>query len=236
MVSEKTLKVSIIIPVFNEVASISTVIKRVRAVALPEGLSRETIVVDDGSTDGSFEVISEEADKSEGDLLSLRLAQNSGKGRAIRAGLAHATGDFILIQDADLEYDPEQHPKLLAPLLSGEAQVVYGSRFLGSIQGMRFINRLANRILSKMASLLYSAHITDEATGLKAFRAEVLQGLSLVCERFEFCPEVTAKLLRRGILIKEVPISYVGRSTAQGKKIGWWDGVVAAWTLLRYRF
>jgi dolichol-phosphate mannosyltransferase len=226
------LKVSVIVPVFNEVASISTVILKIRKVVLPPDLQQEIIVVDDGSTDGSFEALS--AQPQEGVLL-LRLTQNSGKGFAIRAGLAKASGDFVLIQDADLEYDPNQHMSLLAPLLSGEAEAVYGSRFLGSIRGMQPANYLANKILSGMASLLFGATITDEATGLKAFRRELLQGLSLQCKRFEFCPEVTAKLLRQKIFIKEVPIAYEGRSTAQGKKIRWWDGVIAAYTLLRYR-
>jgi dolichol-phosphate mannosyltransferase len=226
------LKVSVIVPVFNEVASISTVILKIKKGILPPDLQQEIIVVDDGSTDGSFEAIS--AQQHEGVLL-LRLTQNAGKGFAIRAGLAKASGDFVIIQDADLEYDPNQHILLLAPLLSGEAEVVYGSRFLGSIRGMQPANYLANKILSGMASLLFGAKITDEATGLKAFRRELLQSLSLQCERFEFCPEVTAKLLRKKIFIKEVPIDYEGRSTAQGKKIRWWDGVIAAYTLLRYR-
>jgi dolichol-phosphate mannosyltransferase len=227
------LKVSVIVPVFNEVASIAAVIEKVRKVALPPNLQQEIIVVDDGSTDGSFEALA--AQPYEGVLL-LRLTQNSGKGFAIREGLAKASGEFVIIQDADLEYDPKQHTLLLSPLLSGEAQAVYGSRFLGSIRGMQPANYIANKILSGMASLLYGARITDEATGLKGFCTKVLRDLDLQCERFEFCPEVTAKLLRKKIFIKEVPITYEGRSTAQGKKIRWWDGVIAAYTLLRYRF
>lgn len=225
------MKVSVIVPVFNELASISAVIEKIRKVALPTGVHQEIIVVDDGSTDGSFEAA---ATQSYEGVLVLRLTQNSGKGFAIRAGLAKASGDFVIIQDADLEYDPAQHTLVLTPLLAGEAQAVYGSRFLGSIRGMQPANYIANKILSGMASLLFNAKITDEATGLKAFHTELLRGLDLQCERFEFCPEVTAKLLRKKIFIKEVPITYEGRSTAQGKKIRWWDGVIAAYTLLRY--
>lgn len=228
------MKITVLIPVFNEVNSIAEVIVRVRGAWLPEGVTREIIVVDDGSTDGSAEALTPLLAGAK-DLILHRLPRNSGKGRAIRAGLALATGDFILIQDADLEYDPAQHYKLLLPLLEGRARVVYGSRFLGSIQGMRLPHRVANLFLSFLARTLFGAPITDEATGLKAFEASLLRSLSLRCRRFEFCPEVTAKLLRRNIPILEVPIDYVARSTAQGKKIRWWDGLIAAYTLLRYR-
>lgn len=230
------MKLSVLIPVFNELASIGALLARVRAAPLPPGVAREILVIDDGSTDGSGEALAEIAGRAPGELRLLRLSKNAGKGRALRAGIAAATGDLILIQDADLEYDPAQHEHLLGPLLAGKAEAVYGSRFLGSIRGMRPLNRAANLFLSWMARTLYGGEVTDEATGLKAFRAEVLRDLDLQCTRFEFCPEVTAKLLRRRHRLLEVPIAYEGRSVAQGKKIRWWDGLHAIWTLLRYRF
>jgi glycosyltransferase involved in cell wall biosynthesis len=161
---------------------------------------------------------------------------NEGKGAAIRTGLELATGDIVVIQDADLEYDPAQLPEVVAPIVRGEADVVYGSRFRGSITGMRLANRVANRLLTWAANLLYGAGITDEATCYKAFRADLIRALPLRCRRFEFCPEVTARVRRRGVRIYEVPIRYAGRTAAGGKKIRWTDGLSALWTLVRYRF
>ena len=161
--------------------------------------------------------------------------ENRGKGAAIRTALAHATGDAVIIQDADLEYDPAEIPRLLEPVDRGLADVVYGSRFLGSIEGMKWSHWLANRILTLTVNVLYRARLTDEATGYKLFRTQVLAGLRLRCRRFEFCPEVTAKLLKRGFAIHELPIrSYVARHL--DKKIEWRDGFAAFWVLLRERF
>ncbi|MBP6965748.1 MAG: glycosyltransferase family 2 protein [Armatimonadetes bacterium] len=233
----KTL--SVIIPAYNECDTIEEAVARVRR----SPVVKEIIVVDDFSADGTRELLQSISDPSicaaEGQgEVPVRLVlheRNMGKGMAIRTALAHVTGDVVIIQDADLEYDPDDYPAMIAPILSGEADVVYGSRFLSSRPRMRPANYIANRVLALAASTLFGARITDEATCYKAFRAGVIQGIPLTCRRFEFCPEVTAKVLRRGIRIVEVPIRYEARTAAEGKKIGWWDGVVALWTLLKYR-
>jgi len=234
------MKLSVIVPVFNERANIEEVIRRVKAVELPDGLEREIVVVDDGSTDGTTEIL----ERYRGDeVIKVHLSgENFGKGTAIRVGIGYAAGDVILIQDADLEYDPADYPALLRPILDGAATVVYGSRFRGRYEGlrappgMRFPNWLINKILKWEANLLYRAGITDEATAYKVFCADVLKTLDLRASRFEFCPEVTAKVCRAGQRIHEVPITYQARSVAEGKKIRWQDGVHAVWTLLKYRF
>ena len=223
-----------IIPVYNEAPYIREVIDRVRRAALPEGVAREVIVVDDGSTDGTAAALAAmDADPS---LRVLHSAVNGGKGTAIRSGIASAFGDIVLIQDADLEYDPEDHAALIAPIRDGRAAVVYGSRFLGSISDMRLANRIANLLLRWAVNLMYGSRLTDEATAYKAFRADVLREMRFSARRFEWCPEVTAKTLRRGHRIVEVPVRYRARSLAQGKKIRWWDLFHALWTLVRYRF
>lgn len=224
------MKLSVIIPVYNEKANIAAVIDAVKAIDLP----KEIIVVDDGSTDGTSEVLEHYKDDETIRVHSSVL--NFGKGTAIRVGLKYATGDVIVIQDADLEYDPQQIPDLVGPIERGEADVVYGSRFRGSIEGMKFANWLANRILILAANILYRAGITDEATCYKAFRADLMKSLPLRCTRFEFCPEVTAKLRKRGVKIHEIPIHYAGRTAAEGKKVNWKDGFEALWTLVKYRF
>ncbi len=161
---------------------------------------------------------------------------NRGKGAAIRTGLASASGDIVLVQDADLEYDPEDYPAMVGPIIEGSADVVYGSRFKGTRENMALKNWLANKILAWAASALFFRRVTDEATCYKAFRADVLRSFDLKCERFEFCPEVTAKTLRRGYRLVEVPIRYRARTVEAGKKIRATDGLEAVWTLLRYRF
>ena len=224
-------RVSIVIPVYNEAPYVQAVLDAVRTAALPAGVEREIVCVNDGSSDGTRAIL----DAYGQGIVVHHLPANGGKGIAIRCALAHATGDVVLIQDADLEYDPADYALLLAPILDGRAPVVYGSRFLGECRGMRWPNRLVNAVLAWLVRVLYGQPITDEATCYKAFRADVLRDLDLRCERFEFCPEVTAKLSRRGHRIAEVPIRYRARTTNQGKKIRWTDAVVAAWTLLRYR-
>jgi len=224
------LRLSILIPCYNEADHIVRVLEAVEAVDIP----KEIVVVNDGSSDNTAEVL-EECSRDHS-IVVHSLPVNSGKGAAIRAGLQLVTGDIVIIQDADLEYDPQQIPGVIKPIVEGEADVVYGSRFRGSIGGMRLANRIANRVLTLTVNMLYRAHITDEATCYKAFRTDVIKGIPLNCMKFEFCPEVTAKLLKRGFAIHEVPIRYVGRTTSQGKKIRWTDAFSAIWTLLKYRF
>jgi len=224
------VKLSIIIPVYNEKANIAAVIDAVKTVDLP----KEIIVVDDGSTDGTSEIL--ESYKDDETIRIHSSVLNFGKGTAIRVGLKYVTGDIVVIQDADLEYDPQQIPELIKPIAEDKADVVYGSRFKGSIKGMKFANWLANRILVIAANVLYRAGISDEATCYKAFRADIIKSLQLKCTRFEFCPEVTAKVRKRGIPIHEIPIHYTGRTVAEGKKVTWKDGFEAIWVLIKYRF
>jgi dolichol-phosphate mannosyltransferase len=230
----KSMKVSIIIPVYNEFRTFEQVLEGVRRAPLPPGCEKEIVVVDDGSTDGTSQICGHHA--RTGLVVGCRRENNSGKGTALRAGIAIASGDIILIQDGDLEYDPHDYARLIEPILKGEASVVYGSRFRGKAVGMAWRHRLANHLLATMANLLFNAQITDEATAYKAFRASLLREISLECERFEFCPEVTAKLRRLDHHIHEVPISYNARGIGEGKKIRLVDGIEAVWTLLKYRF
>ncbi len=228
------MKISIIIPVYNEFHTFPLVLRRVLEARLPAGCTKEVIVIDDGSTDGTGPLLREHA--SSGAVIAHHSAQNLGKGSALRTGIRHASGDVVLIQDGDLEYDPADYLRILEPIVSGNADIVYGSRFLGRPVGMAPLNRFANLVLTLTANALYRAGITDEATAYKAFRLSVLRTVRLDCQRFEFCPEVTAKFSRLGYRIAEVPISYNGRGIAEGKKIRARDGLHAMWTLVRYRF
>jgi dolichol-phosphate mannosyltransferase len=226
------VKVSIIMPIYNESPTFEQVLARVRAADMPRGCEKEIVVIDDGSTDGTAEILKNHA----GAIVTHRCARNSGKGTAIRIGIEQLTGDIAVIQDGDLEYDPDDYLRILQPIVDGEADVVYGSRFLGQTPSMAARNLLANRILTRAANLLYGAGITDEATAYKAFRTSILRSIPLKCRRFEFCPEVTAKICRLGHRIHEVPISYHARGIADGKKIRARDGLEALWTLIRHRF
>ncbi|RMG43998.1 MAG: glycosyltransferase family 2 protein [Acidobacteria bacterium] len=226
-------RLSIIVPIYNESLNIDRVVARIQSAPLPEGVEKEIILVDDGSNDGTSEKL--EKYKGVENITVHHAMLNFGKGTAIRVGIRYATGDLILIQDGDMEYDPNDYPKLIQPILDGRAHVVYGSRFLGSIRNMRWPNFLANKILTLAVNVLFGGHITDEATAYKVFRADVLRQMNLRATRFEFCPEVTAKVLRAGYRIHEVPITYHGRSVEEGKKIRWYDGVIALLTLFRYR-
>lgn len=211
---------------YNEVKTVLETINRVKAV----DIDKEIIIVDDYSTDGTREILF----PIEGIKLLLH-EKNMGKGMAIRTAIKEITGDITIIQDADLEYNPQDYYKIIEPIVNNDADVVYGSRFLLGKPKMNPANYLANRILAISANILFAANITDEATCYKAFRSDILKSIKLNCMRFEFCPEVTAKVRRKGIKIEEVPINYTFRTIEQGKKINWWDGVVAIWTLLKYR-
>ena len=228
------MKISIIIPVYNEFRTFAQVLDRVRQAALPEGCSKEIVVIDDGSTDGTTQLLGDHS--RAGIIRGHHLESNSGKGTAIRAGIAMASGDVVLIQDGDLEYDPNDYARILEPIIRGEADVVYGSRFLLGAQNMAMKYRLANRFLTFATNLLYHAELTDEATAYKAFRATIFNEMRLRCRRFEFCPEITAKLRRLHYNIAEVPISYNPRGIAEGKKIRLIDGLEALWALFKYRF
>ncbi len=224
---------SVIIPVYNEERLVGQLLDRVLSVDL-DSIEKEIIVVDDGSTDSTPRILQRYA--ADPRFRVHRCPTNAGKGAACRIGLSYVTGDAVIFQDADLEYDPKFYPDLLAPMIHDGARVVYGSRFRGQIEGMRFVNRLANLILRVAANVLFQADITDEATGFKLLHADVLRGMKLSSKRFDLCPEITARVRRAGYRIREVPIRYVARSHVDGKKIRWQDGFHAIWTLLKYRF
>jgi glycosyltransferase involved in cell wall biosynthesis len=224
------MKLSIIIPIYNEAELLETVLANVRA-AIP--FDHELILVDDHSTDGTREILKLEEKKP--DTVVVHHDKNQGKGAAIRTGLKYANGDIIIVQDADMEYDPRDIPRVIQPILDGKTNVAYGSRFLGNVEKMRLPNFVANKILAGLVTILYFQHITDEATAYKAFRKETIKSIDLKCKRFEFCPEVTARVIRKGEKIIEVPVVFTARTFEEGKKIGWRDFIVAVWTLLKYR-
>ena len=227
------MKLSVIVPAYNEEETIDEIINRVRAVDLGD-VDLEMVIVDDASTDGTPERL--KTYRGEAGITVLRHDSNRGKGAAIRTGLDSASGDLVVIQDADLEYDPNDYPRLIKPIIDGDADVVFGSRFAGSVQNMRYINVVANKVLAWAATLLFGKRITDEATCYKVLATDTLRSFDLQCERFEFCPEVTAKTLRRGYRLVEVPITFRARTIETGKKIRTRDGLEAIWTLLRFRF
>lgn len=223
------MKLSIIIPIYNEEKLLPEVLKRVRALEL----DKELILVDDCSHDGTRDILAEE--EKHPDTKVLYHERNIGKGGAIRTGLEHFTGDIVIIQDADLEYRPEEIPGIIKYIENGEEEIVYGSRFMGSVKGMRLPNRVANWLLPQIVKILYGQKLTDEATAYKAFRAHIIREVDLECTGFEFCPEITAKVIRKGYKIKEVPITFVARTFCEGKKIGWRDFIIAVKTLWKYR-
>lgn len=210
---------------------IREVMRRIRTLTF----RKQLILVDDGSSDATQTILmTEEAPHD--DTIVLRHDLNQGKGSAIRTGLAHATGDIVLIQDADLEYRPEELPALIEPIVQGRSRVVYGSRFKGTVRKMRLPNRVANWLLAWIVSILYGQRITDEATAYKVFHKKVIDAVELKCHRFEFCPEVTAKLMRNGERILELPVSFEARTPEEGKKIGWRDFITAVRVLIQCRF
>ncbi len=223
--------ISVIIPAFNEEQTIEQVVKAVSS--LP--IEKQLIVVNDGSTDGTYKVVEEL--RATYELTVVHCQENRGKGFAIRSGLPHVKGEVVVIQDADMELTPADLSTVVKPFEKQNVQVVYGSRFLNGQGNASLQNFIANRILATYTNLLYGCRITDESTGYKAFSTELITRLNLTCEGFEFCPEVTAKILRAGYCIYEVPVSYFPRTKKQGKKLRFWsDGFFAAWTLLKYRF
>ena len=231
------MRLSILIPAYHEEKTIAEVLDKVASIDTSAlGFDKEIIVCDDGSRDGTSTEITRMQERIPG-LKLIRHPDNRGKGAAIRTALTQASGDYILIQDADLEYEVSDYPAILEAVRRG-ADVVYGSRFLRRSypEGMHPANFLANKLLTTTANLLYGHGITDEATCFKVIRADLLRALDLECERFEFCPEVTAKLGKRRVKIVEVPIAYHARDVRSGKKVRWTDGVQALWVLLKHRF
>jgi dolichol-phosphate mannosyltransferase len=230
------MRLSILIPAYHEEATIAEVLRRVASVdTAAQGFEKEIIVCNDGSRDGTAAEI-ERVMVDHPEIVLVSHEQNRGKGAAIRTALKHATGDYVLIQDADLEYEVTDYPAMLEALRKG-AEVVYGSRFLAKRypEGMHPANFVANRLLTLTANVLYGHGITDEATCFKVFRTDLIRSLDLECERFEFCPEVTAKLGKRKVRIVEVPVGYHARSEKDGKKVRWTDGVEAIWVLVKHR-
>ncbi len=228
-------KLSVVIPAYNELATVEDLLGRVAAAPVPEGLELEIVVVDDGSTDGTRKLLRELEAKGDPPFRLFEQPENRGKGAALQTGFEQATGDIVLIQDADLEYDPQDYPVLLQPILDGKADVVYGSRFLGGPHRVLFFwHYVGNRVLTTLSNMFTDLNLSDMETCYKVFRAEVLQGMELTSKRFGIEPELTARVARAKARIYEVPISYHGRTYAEGKKIGWRDGVSAIWSILRY--
>lgn len=229
------MKLSIVIPCKNEAQTLPLILEQALSIDLP-GIERQIIVVDDGSTDESLAVARRWQARRPGEIDVVALPTNLGKGGALRAGFEKVTGDVVLIQDADVEYSPADYPNLIAPFADPKVEVVYGSRILGGSN--RSYNRYywGGRLVTLVANILYGARLTDEPTGYKLFRKSLLDQLALESNGFEFCAEVTARVLKRGVAIVEVPISYRPRSFEEGKKIRWRDGLIAVATLLRLRF
>jgi glycosyltransferase involved in cell wall biosynthesis len=225
------MKVSVVIPAFNEIDTISEIIKRVKDVEIAD----EIVVVDDGSTDGTREFLM--GKDGHGVIRTIFHERNQGKGSAVVTGVQNASGDLIIIQDADLEYDPRDYPALLVPIYEGLSDVVFGSRFLGGPRRpVMFWHMVANKMLTFMTNILYDTILTDMETGYKVFRREVFQGINIKAKRFDFEPEFTAKILKRKVRIFEVPIRFNPRDYHEGKKIGLKDAFEAIWTLIKYRF
>jgi dolichol-phosphate mannosyltransferase len=230
--ASKKPALSVLMPVYNERATLCDLLERIRAVPV----SKEILLVDDASDDGTRELIRTEIEGKFPEVRVFYHEGNLGKGAALRTIIPQARGEYCIVQDGDLEYNPEDYVPILDAFTAQNADAVYGSRFLHGWPPMRIANRLVNKLLAWMVRFFFRIPMTDEATCYKAFRTDILQSLPLTCRRFEFCPEVTAKAIRRGCRIVEVPIRYAARSMAEGKKIRWTDGVAAIWTLIKFRF
>jgi glycosyltransferase involved in cell wall biosynthesis len=230
------IRLSVVIPAYNEKATIEKLLARVAAAPLPPGVGLEMVVVDDGSRDGTRELLRELAQRQSPEFVYVEHQQNQGKGAAVRTGFKQATGDIVLVQDADLEYSPDDYPVLLQPILDGQADVVFGSRFLGGPHRVLFFwHSVGNRFLTMLSNMFTDLNLSDMETCYKVFKAEVLRGMELKSNRFGIEPELTAKVAKiRGTRIYEVPISYHGRTYAEGKKIGWKDGFSAIWAIVRF--
>ena len=226
------MKLSVIIPVFNEKKNLLSILEKVQSADIGK-IEKEIIIVDDFSIDGTREILKKIRDRN---VVLAYHEKNYGKGRAIRTALEKITGDLVIIQDADLEYDPQNYMSLIKPILEKKAEVVYGSRNLGKNEHSYLSFYLGGKFVTFIANMLYGLDITDEATCYKVFKKETLTSLNLECERFEFCPEVTAKIAKKGIKILEVPIDYYPRKKSEGKKIRWKDGLEAIWVLCKYKF
>jgi glycosyltransferase involved in cell wall biosynthesis len=234
------VKLSVLVPVYNEERTLDEIVRRVSAINIP----KEIILVDDGSKDRSREVLTRlhEENRRGGDPLNeikiIFQPENQGKGAALKSAIAHATGDVLLIQDADLEYDPKDYPNLLQPIQDGVADVVYGTRFAGggAHRVLFFWHSMGNRILTLLSNMLTNLNLSDMEVGYKVFRAEALKGIELQSKRFGFEPEITVKLAKKGCRFYEVPISYHGRTYLEGKKITWKDGLAALYYMIRFRF
>ncbi len=230
------MKLSVIIPAFNEKNTIEIILRRVLDVQL-EQMEKEVLVVDDGSKDGTKEKLQRIEQTWGGPSLHIFYhTRNLGKGAAINTALAHASGDIVIIQDADLEYQPEDYPLLLSPFLRYRADAVYGTRFVGVHRAFLFWHYVANKSLTLLTNLLFDSMLSDMEVGLKAFRTEIIRDIKIRARGFDFEPEITAKILKRKLKLYEVPISYSGRDIWEGKKITWKDGFIAIWTLLKCRF
>lgn len=227
---------SIVMPVYNEIDTINEIFKRVSEVDV--GMEKEIIMVDDCSKDGTRDILKEINGKSIPGVKVIFHEENGGKGTALRTGFKHVTGDIMLIQDADLEYEPGEYPQLIKPIIDGKADVVYGSRFLGRKrpEGMAFGNYMANKFLTLISNFLTGFHVTDMETCYKVIKTSILKDMNLVSERFGIEPEITAKLAKKKIRLVEVPISYYGRAHDEGKKINWKDGVSAIYHILKFKF